>query len=48
MLAHLFLAISEEDSFMWIVVEGGAICCAFEFDNEGLTHTRRCGTRIFQ
>ena len=33
-LAHLFLSVSEEGSFLWIVVEGGAICCAFQFDKE--------------
>ena len=38
----------EEGSFVWMVVEGGAIYCAFQFDKEGLTHTRRYGTRIFQ
>ena len=36
-VAHLFLSVSEEGSFMWI--EGGAVYCAFQFDKEGLTHT---------
>ena len=39
MLVHSFLSVSEERSFVWIVVKGGAICCAFQFDKEGLTHT---------
>ena len=47
-LAHSFLSVSEEGSFVWIAVEGGVICCAFHFDKEGLKHTRRCETRIFQ
>ena len=38
-LAHLFLSISEEGSFVWIAVEGRAICRALQFDKEGLTHT---------
>ena len=38
-LAHSFLSIFEEGSFVWIAVEVGAICCAFQFDKEGLTHT---------
>ena len=46
-LAHSFLSVFEEDSLVWIVVEGGVICCAFQFDKEGLTHTRRYRTRIF-
>ena len=32
MLAHSFLLISEEGSFMLIAVESGAICCAFQLD----------------
>ena len=48
MLAHSFLSVSEEGSFVWIAVEGRAICCAFQFDKEDLMHTRYCGTRIFQ
>ena len=47
-LAHSFLSVSEEGSFVWIVVEGGVIFYAFQFDKEGLTYTRRCGARIFQ
>ena len=46
MLAHSFLSVSEEGLFVWIAVEGEAICCTFQFEKEGLTHTRRCGTRI--
>ena len=38
-LAHSFLSVSEEGSFVWIDVEGGVICCAFQFDKEVLTHT---------
>ena len=38
-LAHSFLSVSKEGSFVWIAVEGGAICCAFQLENEGLTHT---------
>ena len=38
-LAHSFLSISKEGSFVWIAVEGEAICCAFQFDKEGLTYT---------
>ena len=38
-LAHSFPLVSEEGSFVWIAVEGRAICCAFQFDKEGLTHT---------
>ena len=34
MLAHSFLSVSEEGLFMWIVVEGGTICCAFQFNKE--------------
>ena len=33
-LAHSFLSVSEEGSFMWIAVKGGAICCAFQFNKE--------------
>ena len=40
MIGHSFLSVSEEGSFVWIVVEGGAICCAFQFEKEDLTHTR--------
>ena len=47
-LAHSFLSVSEEGSFVWIVVEGGAIYCAFQFDKGGLRHTRRYRIRIFQ
>ena len=39
MLAHSFLSVSEEGSFVWIAIEGGAICYAFQFDKEGLMHT---------
>ena len=46
-LVHLFLFVSEEGSFVWIAVKGGAISCAFQFYKEGLTYTRCCGTRIF-
>ena len=47
MLAHSFLSVSEDGLLVWIVVEGGAIYFTFQFDKEGLTHTRRCETRIF-
>ena len=47
-LVHSFISVFEEGSFVWMAVEGGVICCAFQFDEESLTHTRRCGTRIFQ
>ena len=33
-LTHLFLSVSEEGSFVWIIVEGGVICLAFQFDKE--------------
>ena len=46
-LAHSFLSVSKEGSFMWIAEEGGAICCTFQFDKEGLTHTPGYGIRIF-
>ena len=48
MLAYSFLLVSKEGSFVWIVVEGGVIYCAFQFDKEGLTHSRCYGTKIFQ
>ena len=32
-----FLSVFEEGSFVWITVEGEAICYAFQFDKEGLT-----------
>ena len=38
-LAHSFLSVSKEGSFVWIAIEGGAICYAFQLDKEGLTHT---------
>ena len=48
-LAHSFLSVSEEGSFVWIVVvEGGVIFYGFQFDKEGLTYTRRCEIKIFQ
>ena len=47
-LAQLFLSVFEESLFVWIAVEGGAICCTFQFDKEGLTHTRSCDIRIFK
>ena len=33
-LVHSFLSVSEDGSFVWIAVEGGAICYAFQFDKE--------------
>ena len=38
MLAHSFISVSKEGLFVWIVVKDEAICCAFQFDKEGLTH----------
>ena len=33
-LAHSFLSVFKEGSFVWITIEGGVICCAFQFDKE--------------
>ena len=38
-LAHSFLSVSEEGSFVWIAIDGGAICWPFSLERRIDAHT---------